>query len=72
MVDSMHLDSPLPNLEKGNEDVPEDGGNGKLPEEGEGEKLPEGGSDKGPKRPLQVSLKHLVGKVSFVALNMIK
>ena len=46
MVDSMHLDSPLPNLEKGNEDVPEDGGNGKLPEEGEGEKLPEGGDEK--------------------------
>ena len=46
MVDSMLLDSPLPNLEKGNEKILEDGGSDKLPQEGEGEKLPEGGNDK--------------------------
>ena len=49
MVNSMLRDSPLPNLERGNEEIPEDGGSGKLPEGGEGEKLPEGGNDKQPK-----------------------
>ena len=46
MVNSMLRDSPLPNLERGNEEIPEDGRSGKLPEGGEGEKLPEGGKDK--------------------------
>ena len=46
MVDSMLQDSPLPDSEKGNEKVPEDGRSDKLPEEGEGEKLPEGGGEK--------------------------
>ena len=36
----MLLDSPLPNSERGNEEVLEDGGSDKLPEEGEGVKLP--------------------------------
>ena len=49
MVNSMLRDSPLPNLERGNEKIPKDGGSGKLPGEGGGEKLPEGGSDKQPK-----------------------
>ena len=44
MVDSMLQDSPLPDSEKGNEKVPEDGRSDKLPEDGEGVKLPEGGS----------------------------
>ena len=49
MIDSMFLDSPLPNLERGNEDISEDDGSGKLPNEGDdGEKLPEGGNDKLP------------------------
>ena len=48
MVDSMLLDSPLPDSERGTEKVPEDGGRDKLPEEGEGEKLPERGSEKQP------------------------
>jgi len=48
MVDSMLRDSPLPNSERGNEEIPEDDGSGKLPEEGEDEKLPEGGSEKQP------------------------
>ena len=48
MVDSMLRDSLLPNSERDNEKVPEDGGSDKLPEEGEGEKLPEGGGEKQP------------------------
>jgi len=48
MVDSMLLDSPLPDSERGNEEVPEDGGSDKLPEEGEGEKLPEEGGKEQP------------------------
>ena len=40
MVDSMLRDSPLPNLERGNEEIPEGDGSDKLPEGGEGEKLP--------------------------------
>ena len=46
MANAMLLDSPLPNLERANEEIPEDGGSGRLPGEGEGEKLPEGGDDK--------------------------
>ena len=45
MVDSMLRDSPLPISEKGNGEIPEDGGSSKLPEEKEGKKLPEGGDD---------------------------
>ena len=46
MVSSMLRDSPLPNSERANEEIPEDGGSNKLLERGEGEKLPEGGDDK--------------------------
>ena len=49
MAITMLLDSPLPNLERGNEEIPEGDGSSKLPEGGEGEKLPEGGNDKQPK-----------------------
>ena len=42
----MLLDSPLPNPERANEEILEDGGVIKLPREGEGEKLHEGGDDK--------------------------
>ena len=48
MVNSMIRDSPLPNSERANEEIPEDGVSSKLPEGGEGEKLPEGGKDKQP------------------------
>ena len=48
MVDSLLQDSPLPNSERGNEEIPKNDGSGKLPKEGEGEKLPEGGNDKQP------------------------
>ena len=50
MVDSMLLDSPLPDSERGNEKIPEDGRSNQLSKEGEGEKLPEGGGDKQPKK----------------------
>ena len=46
MTNAMLLDSPLTNLERTNEEIPEDGGSGRLPREREGEKLPEGGNDK--------------------------
>ena len=46
MADAMLLDSPLPDTERSDEKLPEDGGSDKLPEEGDGEKLPEGGNDK--------------------------
>jgi len=48
MVDSLLQDSPLPNLERGNEEILKNDGSGKLPKEGEGEKLPEGGNEKQP------------------------
>ena len=43
MVDSMLRDSPLPDTERSDEGLPEDGGSDKLPEEEDGEKLPRGG-----------------------------
>ena len=46
MANAMLLNSPLPNLERANEEIPEDGGSGRLPREREGEKFPEGGDDK--------------------------
>ena len=48
VVDSMLWDSPLPNLERGNEEIPEGDGSDRLPKERRGEKLPEGGNDKQP------------------------
>ena len=48
MVDSMLRDSPLPDTERSDEGLPEDGGSDKLPEEEDGEKLPEGGDEKLP------------------------
>src|SRR6185312_7020926 len=48
MANAMLLDSPLPNMERANKEIPDDGGSGRLPREREGEKLPEGGDDKQP------------------------
>jgi len=48
MANAMLLDSPLPDSERGDEKVPEEGESDKLPEEGEGGKLPEGGGNKQP------------------------
>ena len=38
MANTMLLDSPLLNLKRANEEIPEDGGSGRLPGEREGEK----------------------------------
>ena len=43
MVNSMLRDSPLPDTERSDEKLSEDGGSDKLPKEDDGEKLPEGG-----------------------------
>ena len=48
MANAMLLDSPLPDIKRSDERLPEDGGSGKLPEEEDVEKLPEGGGDKQP------------------------
>ena len=48
MANAMLLYSPLPNLERDNDEIPEDDGSSKLPEGGEDEKLPERGDDKQP------------------------
>ena len=48
MVDSMLRDSPLTDIERSDERLPEGGGSDKLPEEKGGEKLPEGGDPKLP------------------------
>ena len=50
MANSMLRDSPLPNSERGNEEIPEGDGSGKLPEGGEGKKLLEGDTDEQPKK----------------------
>ena len=46
MADAMLLDSPLPDAERSEEELPRGSGSDKLPEEKDGEKLPEGGNAK--------------------------
>ena len=70
MANAMLLDSPLPNLERANEEIPEDGGSERLPGEGEGEKLPEGGDDKQPAKTPVGKLVVPCRKVSFCLLLM--
>jgi len=73
MVDSMLLDSPLPDTERGNEKIPEDGESDKLPQEGEGKKLPEGGNEKPPaETPTGKLLVPRRKNILFFALNVIK
>ena len=48
MVNSMFRDSPLPDTERSEEKVPEDGASDKLPEEDDGQKLPGEGDEKLP------------------------
>ena len=48
MANAMLLDSSLPDIERSDERLPEDGGSDKLPEEEDGDKLPEGGDKKLP------------------------
>ena len=68
MANSMLLDSPLPNPERANEEILEDGGSGRLPGEGEGEKLPEGGDDKQPAETPAGKIVVPCRKVSFCLL----
>ena len=50
MANSMLRDSPLPDSERGNEEIPEGDRSGKLSVGGEGKKLPEGGTDEQPEK----------------------
>jgi len=50
MANSMLRNSPLPNLERGNEEILEGDGSGNLPEGGEGKKLSEGGTYEQPEK----------------------
>ena len=70
MANAMLLDSPLPNLERANEEIPEDGGSGRLPGKGEDEKLPEGGDDKQHAEIPACKLVVPCRKVSFCLLLM--
>ena len=70
MANAMLLDSPLPNLERTNEEIPEDGGSDMFPGEGEGEKLPEGGDDKQHAETPAGKLVVPCRKVSFCLLLM--
>ena len=65
MANTMLLDSPLPNLERANEEILEDGGSRRLLGEGEGKKLPEGGDDKQPAETPAGKLVVPCRKVSF-------
>ena len=65
MANAMLLDSPLPNLERGNDEIPEGDESSKLPEGGEGEKLPEGDDDKQPAETPAGKLVVPCRKVSF-------
>ena len=67
MVNSMLRDSPLPDTERSDEKLPEDGGSNKLPEEKDGEKFPEGGNNKQPEETPAGKLVPLcIEKVSFL------
>ena len=67
MVDSMLRDSPLPDMERSDERLPEDGGSDKLSEEEDGEKLPGGDDEKLPKEtPAGRLVPHCTEKVLFL------
>ena len=67
MVDSMLRDSPLPDTERGDDWLPEDGGDDKLPEEEDGGELPEGGNGKLPEEtPVGKLVPPCTEKVPFV------
>ena len=73
MVNFMLRDSPLPDTERSDEKLPEDGGGDKLPKEGYGEKLPEGGNDKLPEEtPTGKLVPHCIENYLFSALSLIK
>ena len=73
MVDSMLRDSPLPDTERSDGKLLEDGGSGKLPEEEDVEKLPEGGDGKlFEETPAGKLVPFCTEEVLFFALNLIK
>ena len=73
MVDSMLWDSPLPDTERSDERLPEDGGSHKLPEEDNSEKHPEGGDKKlSEEAPAGKLVSLCTEEVLFLALNLIK
>ena len=70
MANAMLLDSPLSNLERANEEIPENGRSGRFPGEGEYKKLPERGGDKQPAETHAGKLVVPCRKVSFCLLLM--
>ena len=74
MVDSMLRDSPLPDTERSDERLLEDGGRDKLPEKDDGEELPEGGNKKLPEETPAGKLykAFVLREYFFFALNLIK
>ena len=67
MVNSMLWDSPLPDTERSEEKLPEDGGSDKLPEEEDGEKFSKGGDGKLPEEtPAGKLVPPCTKKVPFV------
>ena len=73
MVNFMLRDSPLPDTERSDEKLPEDGESHKLPEEDNSEKLPEGGDKKlSEEAPAGKLVSLCTEEVLFLALNLIK
>ena len=73
MVNSMLRDSPLPDTERRDEKLPEDGGSDKLPEEGVARSFSREAMISCLRRSLQVNLCHLILKrYLFSTLNLIK
>ena len=73
MVDSMLRDSPLPDTERSDERLPEDGGSHKLPEEDDIEMLHKGADKKlSEEAPAGKLVSLCTEEVLFLALNLIK
>ena len=67
MTNAMLLDSPLPDIEKSDERVPEESGSDKLPEHDDGEKFPEGGDKKQPEEtPAGMFVSSCIRKLYFL------
>ena len=73
MVDSMLRDSPLPDTERSDEKLPEDGESHKLPEEDNSENLSKGDDKKlSEEAPAGELVSLCTEEVLFLALNLIK
>ena len=68
MVNSMLRDPPLPDTERSDERLPEDGGSDKLPEEKDGRSFLKEATRNCLRRLLQVNLYHLVLRKYFSLL----